>query len=328
MSDTPPELATSSSDSSSVTVGTDSGRSDTWGFTMEIPHGTKKGYNHEIEKGVVTMTGAGAEIVDGYTTDGLIDYDSSSERSASPVRIPISSSTDEGVTVNDSREYYCDDVVWNESPGNLDEYILYEDGPTSACTRDQNHGVGPSIANTLDPCHGVGPSIANTQGSCHGVGPSIANTQGSCHGVGSSIAGFEGDREAWEVLLESYGYVINNEGGPSIAVQRNSNAVNEGDEEGSEDAEVANANTECDEMTNNDRSEHVQNESSGIRDSPYGRDLGGGPQVSRQIIPVNHEIRQDEETVRERERDDATEERNGLMKDDFDDKAQTDGPRM
>ena len=62
-----------------------------------------------------------------------------------------------------------------------------------------------------------------------------------------------------------------------MSLQRNSNAVNEGDEEGSEDAEDANANTGCDVMTNNDRLEHVLIESSGIRDSPYGRNLGGGP---------------------------------------------------
>ena len=109
-SDGPPGLASSEVDS--VSVSNDSGRSDTWLSTGGIWGSVRRVTREDVETGTVTVTSPVRSVVDGFTTDGVVDSEASSGSYSSPVYLAVSSTTDEGVDSSNAGELYMDDEVW------------------------------------------------------------------------------------------------------------------------------------------------------------------------------------------------------------------------
>ena len=135
-------------------------------------------------------------------------------------RLPVSSTTDEGLGGEETRNVYVDDEIWvRESEGSEDgwnadidqsesEFPIHSNGSSidgwEGSTTEFRHGREPSIAYE---CHGCEPSIAVDCGGVgsHGREPSIAkpsqdhvngpSTIVNRHGREPSIA--SGDRGGW-----------------------------------------------------------------------------------------------------------------------------------
>ena len=165
------------------TLSSDSGRSDTWCFTGGILRGVRSVRACDVERGTVTETGPRMYITDGFTSDGVVDTWGSSVSSISSWRLPISSTTDEGLGGEETRNAYVDDEIWvRESEESEDGWNADVDRSESDSPTNSNDGWESS-----NECHGREPSIAGDCGGvgCHGREPSIAN---ECHGRELSIA--------------------------------------------------------------------------------------------------------------------------------------------
>ena len=104
-----------SSDLSSIS--NDSGRSETWAGSNGI-WGERSAKCGEVLHGVVTETDRDHQVVDGFETDDVIDYDTSNEVGLS-LAAYISSTTDEGICVGELETLYNDDVIM-ELNGTMD----------------------------------------------------------------------------------------------------------------------------------------------------------------------------------------------------------------
>ena len=107
VSDSIPNLTSSERDTSS----SDSGRSDTWRFEGGILQGIGRITRDDVCSGVVTVTNIAVGISDGFTTDGVVEDNSSEECDSSQVFIPVSSTTDEGINSSEVVDAYIDDDV-------------------------------------------------------------------------------------------------------------------------------------------------------------------------------------------------------------------------
>ena len=66
----------------------------------------------EFEDGLVTVTRPRVYVTDGFTNDGVVDVLESRLSSLESWRLPISSTTDEGIGGEQMHDVYVDDVIW------------------------------------------------------------------------------------------------------------------------------------------------------------------------------------------------------------------------
>ena len=309
-----PQLTSSDTDSDPGLVSTDSGRSDTWTFTGGIVHGVRELDERDVEHGVVTVTGPDLAIVNGFTNDGVVTGESSSEMENSPgIRMPVSTTTDEGMGSQVSWSAYIDDEVivgleYNAvengavlganandhgRPGiaGIQGRVRRESGLYDRDYRLLSEGHGrPSIAGIQ--WEGVGEIVVGVDDSSpqrlgHG-GPSIASnqdddSQSDCHGR-PSIAGLL-SRDSYQYDGDSSSQsddVCYNDGHgrPGIAGARLG---------GVGDQVVGVSSFEASAI----RGQPVQ----GIWDSPCDGDLGGGPRVYQRQVTTVPVVNDDSEGV-------------------------------
>ena len=181
----------------------------------------------DIECGTVTVTGPRVHIIEGFTSDGVIDIWGSSVSSVGSGRIPVSSTTDEGLGEDVVQEMYVDDAVWVDEESGWYADVESVNLESSSGSEEIVHGVGPSIAFTQEQCsdpseedpgHGREPSIAESDTwPDHSVGPDIASSceqgsysvntlEGFCHGCEPSIACTVGERESYHGVEPSIAF--------------------------------------------------------------------------------------------------------------------------
>ena len=175
-SDELPELT--SSEHEQGLDSTDSGRSDTWAYTGGILRGVRRIRECDVENGIATVTGPLLDVVDGFTSDGVVDLDTSEHENSPPLRIPVSSTSDEGVESCESWRVYIDDEVLmgrDNGDRNEDDQLI----PSSDEELDNGRNVIAGISDQDESCngsvHGM-PGIACTEDNFeagHG-GPGIA----------------------------------------------------------------------------------------------------------------------------------------------------------
>ena len=137
----------------------------------------------DVESGTVTVTCPRVQVTDGFTSDGVIDIWGSSVSSIESMRMPISSTSDEGLGGKGTYDIYIDDLVWASS-GEDDENGWNADGEQS--TSQGISSNGESVNSTEGLSRGREPSIvglvemnvitAEGESHCHGCEPSIAGS--------------------------------------------------------------------------------------------------------------------------------------------------------
>ena len=161
-----PELATTETESEPDILSSDSGRSDTWVFTGGIVNGVRRVDECDVESGVATVTGPELVVIDGFTSDGVVDVSTSDLDNQIEIRVPVSTTTDEGMESEGSwRENIEDEVAdWREY---IDDEIVVN------CERYDLNGIRGEVQ---DDANSSEESIFISHTS-HGS-PSIAGIQG------------------------------------------------------------------------------------------------------------------------------------------------------
>ena len=185
-----PELATTETESEPDILSSDSGRSDTWVFTGGIVNGVRRVDECDVESGVATVTGPELVVIDGFTSDGVVDVSTSDLDNQIEIRVPVSTTTDEGMESEGSWSENIEDEVadWREY---IDDEIVVN------CERYDLNGIRGEIqddANSSEESifishtsHGS-PSIAGIQGQDQDEERIISNL--TSHGR-RSIAGIQ-----------------------------------------------------------------------------------------------------------------------------------------
>ena len=222
----------------------------------------------EVEQGIATVTGPTLVIVDGFTSDRVVDVNTSDyeDREGSPLpRIPVSSTSDEGVQSQESWEAYLDDEIL------VIEGQRVESGHSSDTSSGLTNDHGrPSIAGALgeevefDDDESLVSGVKLDQDTVSHGGPSIAGTLGE---------ELEYDDDETVVSGVKLDHDTVSDGGPSIAGTPR--------EQGAQCAVVDGIES----RVNDDGSlvcgvDAAGGNMYGLRDESCEGNMGGGPQVS------------------------------------------------
>ena len=240
-----------------------------------------------MEHGIATVTGPILDVVDGFTSDGVVDLDTSEHENSPPLRIPVSSTSDEGVESCESWRVYIDDEVLmgrDNGDRNEDDQLI----PSSDEELDNGRNVIAGISDQDESCngsvHGM-PGIACTEDNFeagHG-GPGIA-----CIENNVSDDNFEAGHGGLGIACIENDACIGNDdnfeaGHGGLGIARNAIVSSTDHGESSNGYSHGKPGIACieDNSDASNRMPSVGRLLQGIREESCDRNMGGGPQVSR-----------------------------------------------